>query len=49
MQSLATTENCFNGGAIDYWEKLALLPPKGSERDRDNQFYALLAGGARLK
>eukprot|EP01035_Chromulina_nebulosa_P004765 gene4765-6498_t len=49
MISSAATENGANGGEIDYWGTMALLPPKGSERDRDNQFYALLAGGARLK
>ena len=50
MLSSARTENGINGGEeIDYWGTMALLPPKGSERDRDNQFYGLLAGGARLK
>jgi hypothetical protein len=41
-----------NDNYLDYWKtegSMSLLPPKGSERDRDNQFYALLAGGAKLK
>ena len=27
----------------------ALLPPPGSDRDRDNKYYEILGGGARMK
>jgi hypothetical protein len=44
---------CLTDTAMEFLDReeqnLALKPPKGSERERDNFYYEILAGGAKMR